>query len=114
MLIMPDTVIHVPSISEVLHHILENQVTGSIRSFPHGSAVGINGLGPFHLKDSINTSARGGGRALLSGLTLFMETLHLLCSPLIGAILIALSDLYMYMYSMHITLVATTVSQKEP
>ena len=73
--IHPDTVI--PPLPDDFQHttfVSVKEVAQAIRSFPNGSAGGVDGLRPQHLKDMIGSSSSdGAAQALLSALTSFIK-----------------------------------------
>ena len=60
-----------PDASNVPVPIAEEEVARAVCSFPNGSADGLDGLHPQHLKDLISVSAERGSRNLQSTLTNF-------------------------------------------
>ena len=77
--------------------VSENDVLRCIRTFPTGSAAGIDGLRPQHLKDLTSTSAGESGKRLLRSVTnlcnfLLKGDLHpAICPYLYGASLLAIN-----------------------
>lgn len=64
-----------PDLSVSALQIKIDNVLDAINSFPNGSAGGIDGISPQHIKDLISASAGDAGRALLCDLTKFCNFL---------------------------------------
>ena len=65
LLISNENNIHLPL------NVVERDIVDAIKSFPAGSAGGIDGLRPQHLKDLTNTQNGEAGHRLISSLTNF-------------------------------------------
>ncbi|KAL0841363.1 hypothetical protein ABMA28_015062 [Loxostege sticticalis] len=86
-----------PPIPDSAHLLTkEDEVMASIFSFKSGSASGLDGLSPQHLKDLLSVSVGDTGRVLLHNLTLLINLMlsgkvnSQICDILYGANLIAL------------------------